>query len=245
MKLASINIERSKHLKEVSDFVRSYNPDVLLLQELCERDIGLFEDLMGEYGLYAPVVLHPAEEELEPMGVMIIAKMPLTQTSTQYYTGNGLRMEPIAMEIDEKGRTVVDASTNHRCLVSADIEGFRIGTTHFTWSADGEATPQQLLDVENLLLAAKAEASRGHGYLFAGDLNAPRGRTTFSRIAQNFTDAIPAHYTGSIDGTFHRAGNLPLMVDGLFHTPHYKVTNVLLNKGISDHMAITATVEKA
>jgi hypothetical protein len=35
------------------------------------------------------------------------------------------------------------------------------------------------------------------------------------------------------------------MVDGLFSTPGYLVSDVELHSGVSDHMAITANVAKA
>ena len=37
---------------------------------------------------------------------------------------------------------------------------------------------------------------------------------------------------------------LGLMVDGLFTTPKYIASNVKLEPGVSDHMAIVANIEK-
>jgi mRNA deadenylase 3'-5' endonuclease subunit Ccr4 len=47
IKLASVNIERSNHLDRVEKFLTGYQPDVLCLQEVCARDLPLFEQLMG------------------------------------------------------------------------------------------------------------------------------------------------------------------------------------------------------
>ena len=81
-------------------------------------------------------------------------------------------------------------------------------------------------------------------FVLAGDFNAPRGGEIFSHIAERYTDNIPPHYTTSIDGTLHRAGPIPFMVDGLFTTPSYRAKGVHLEFGVSDHAAVAATIEK-
>ena len=42
----------------------------------------------------------------------------------------------------------------------------------------------------------------------------------------------------------HRAGPLQLVVDGMFSTDDYSVSEVALHQGVSDHCAITALVSK-
>jgi len=131
-----------------------------------------------------------------------------------------------------------------KVLTSVEIEKggatFRVATTHFTWSEKGEASDLQKEDLGKLfpLLEGLRE------FVLCGDFNAPRGRTTFDAIAAKYKDNIPLEYTTSIDGSMHRAGNLPYMVDGLFTTPEYQASNVALNSGVSDHLAITATIHK-
>jgi hypothetical protein len=52
-------------------------------------------------------------------------------------------------------------------------------------------------------------------------------------------------YITSIDADLHRDGDKvrkPLMVDGLFTSPIYKCSNVRLQNGVSDHMAIVAEI---
>ncbi len=76
-------------------------------------------------------------------------------------------------------------------------------------------------------------------------------------IAAKYKDNIPAEYVWSLDMGLHRAANgglqegaaaqgLPgLMVDGLFSTPEYTISDVRMHDGISDHCAIVAQVTKA
>jgi endonuclease/exonuclease/phosphatase family metal-dependent hydrolase len=78
--------------------------------------------------------------------------------------------------------------------------------------------------------------------ILCGDFNAPRGREIFSRLAKRWHDNVPLHYVTSIDPKLHRAGPLQLMVDGVFSTTDYRVRNVVLHQGVSDHCAITADI---
>ena len=47
--------------------------------------------------------------------------------------------------------------------------------------------------------------------------------------AAHWHDNIPEGYTSSIDPALHKAGPLPLMVDGLFSTPDYRVVDVVMH----------------
>ena len=66
----------------------------------------------------------------------------------------------------------------------------------------------------------------------------------FGRLAAQWTDHIPPTYATSLDPALHRAGPLQLMVDGIFATADYGVSEVVLHQGVSDHCAITARVAK-
>jgi endonuclease/exonuclease/phosphatase family metal-dependent hydrolase len=246
IKIASINIERSLHLPRVEAFIKHHQPDVLCLQELCERDIPFFEKLMGGKLFYAPMMLHPSEQQLEPNGIGIIAGTPLENSAEYYYSGQRTPVTTIEFTHLDTANGGIQKSVKpesvSRVLIAATVQGFRIANTHLTVTREGESTPEQRADAAKMLTFAKTEAERAGGLLLCGDFNAPRGRATFSLIAESFIDGIPAHYTTSIDGSLHRAGQLPYMVDGLFHTPTYKLENATLHSGVSDHMALTATL---
>src|SRR3569623_473248 len=111
-------------------------------------------------------------------------------------------------------------------LAMADIERdgemFRIATTHFPVTAHGEATDFQREDMKNLLSLLEKEGE----FVLTGDFNAPRGGEIFAELASRYKDNIPPTITTSIDGMLHRAGQLPHMVDGIFSTPGYLVSNV-------------------
>lgn len=244
LRIASINIERSKHLHRVSKFLEWYQPDVLCLQELCQRDIPFIEDLIGHAVAYAPMCNHPAETDFEPVGVALAAWGAMDDISTEYYHGKADSIPDIRF-ITTDGHRYADNDSVADVLICGTYQGFRIGTTHLNVTRQGESTPTQRTMAHNLVTCAQAQAARAGGLLLCGDFNAPRGRATFDILAAAFTDGVPAHYTSSIDGSLHKAGQIPFMVDGLFHTPSYKLEDAALHTGVSDHCALTCTLSKA
>lgn len=241
--LVSVNIERSKHLDRVLPFVERERPDILCLQEVVERDLSMIGSTLSAVDYrYAPVSEYPAEVEYAVEGVAIFSRLPILRSSIDYYRGS--KESVAAMRIDASGSPIDPAYDMNcpliRATVAKDGAEFSIATTHFTWSAAGLPTDEQRRDMSRLI----ALLERDRSVVLCGDFNAPRGGEIFARLASIYTDNIPPEYSTSIDGDLHRAGPLPYMVDGLFTTPEYVAKDVRLVNGVSDHMAIVATIEK-
>jgi len=124
--------------------------------------------------------------------------------------------------------------------VEKDGQEFTFVTTHFIWTPNGDPSDLQHESLAKLWPILNTLPP----YILSGDLNAPRGRAIFDEIATRLHDNIPADVTTSIDGTLHKAGKLELMVDGLFSTPEYKLSNVRVEGNVSDHKALVAEVER-
>lgn len=237
-KLISINIENEKHIERVLDFISREKPDVLCLQEVLECDVPVFEKALDARSVFAPMGILPiADSREEIIGVGIFSSFPLDDVQSHYYAKYG--KEP-------RSWTDEAADPTDRVLLSADITmddtSYTIATTHFTWTPDGQATDRQRRNLSTFLdiLSTYDEI------LFSGDMNAPRGMETFEAIAKRYQDHIPPEYLTSLDPELHRIkGREHLMVDGLFGTPHYRTTDVRLQSGISDHMAIVATISSS
>lgn len=242
LRMVSVNVERSKHLGRVLPFLREVQADIVCVQELCERDIPQFEKVLGLSCTYAPVGPHPADApETEPVmtGVGVFAQD--ARVRIEYYKGS----EENAMSGPARSKAT-DAP-----LITADVrkgeDGFRILTTHFTWTPDGKPSDEQRTDVGALL---ELLGMKG-GFVLCGDFNAPRGGEIFSRLAMLYQDAIPPEYATSIDVSLHKVGTInpqemaDKMVDGLFLSSGYEASDVRLQFGVSDHAAIVATIRKA
>lgn len=239
MKLVSINIELNKHYKTVFDFLKQENPDVICLQELLEDDFENFKKVLDKQGIFKPHSrvgedLHLQDIKEKKGGVAIFAK-DIIDSGSIYYEGNEDNLLKTYSEY------VTGENNKNSVLVWIDImnkEGrsSRFITTHVPVTKGGESTPYQLEVVDNLL----KELDSLREFILCGDMNAPRGKETFSRIAKKYKDNIPGEYKTSLDQNLHRVKNLQHMVDGLFTTTKYQASNVKLIDGISDHMAIVA-----
>lgn len=239
LRLVSLNIERSKHLDLVIPFLEKANAEVVCLQELMERDISLFEKTLGMRGVFAPMTVHPSEGMQGIMGIGIFSRLPVQKTSSMYYVGSADVIPNFETITVEKKHAI-----NH-ALVTYTVEkegiSFTVATTHFTWTPRGYSTDDgQRRDVQELLKLLEHIGE----FVLCGDFNAARGGEIFSTIASVYEDNVPLTYTTSIDGNFHRAGQLPYMVDGLFSTKGYAVSGVEIVCGVSDHCALITTISK-
>ncbi len=243
LKLISLNIEMDKHLPRVLPFLEREQPDVVCLQEVFEKDMGLFEKTLGMSGRFEAVsvvdisyvngVLGPDEELAQkgPQGVAMFSKLPVRSEGVEYYHG-------------EPGEVPRHSADYNRLFLwrAVEKEGtlFTIGTTHFTWTPDGNISREQAEDMQKLFTIVEGFPE----IAFCGDFNAPRGREMWGKLAERYRDNIPGEYVSSIDPLLHRAEGLEVMVDGLFTTPGYRAFDVKLVEGVSDHKAVVGYLER-
>jgi endonuclease/exonuclease/phosphatase family metal-dependent hydrolase len=239
LKLVQLNIERDKHLDLVLPFLREQDPDVVCMQEVADHTAKMFEEELNLHVHFVPMNRR-MDESPHIQGVAIFSKFPFTKTWGEQYAGPEGELATYSDDTPEAKH-----QTQRFVLALAELtkDGatFRVATTHFPWTQGGEASDFQREDMQKMLeILAKDD-----GVVLAGDFNAPRGGEIFAMLAARYKDNIPAHYTSSLDGSLHRAGPLPYMVDGIFSSPDYEVSGVTMHSGVSDHCAIIATVSKA
>ncbi len=236
--LIQLNIEESRHLGRIIPFLEERQSDILCLQELNKKDIPHILDALSETTTYvfAPM-MHTSEEAV--IGIGIFSSHPLQETFILPYT------DPSGQKhIRDNTDIHTKHATETRVIAGADIETdegiFRILTTHFTWSAEGQPDDYQRKDMVSLL----SQLDILNDFVLTGDFNAPRGGEIFALLAEKYIDHVPLKYKTSIDGTLHKAGPLPYMVDGIFSTPAYEVTDVEMICGVSDQCALIAHITK-
>jgi len=239
LSLVTLNIERDKHLERIKPFLLERQPDVVCLQELVEDDIQFFEELLGAVCFFVPMTRMQTDRGFMTEGVGIFSRTGFASTSFMQLGG---KEGDLTTYVD--GTSEEKNESQRYVLAVADIEHegetFRVATTHFPVTVHGETNDIQL-GVVNSFLSKIA----GLGELVVtGDFNAPRGRTAFSLLADHLTDNVPLEYDSSIDADLHRAGPLPYMVDGIFSTSGYRVSEVEMVCGLSDHCALAGFVER-
>ena len=240
IRFASINIEGHRHREAVVSFLRDFKPDVVCFQELFENDISFFEEALRMTCSFFPTMqwnpdVGNSESTSCPEGVGIFSSLPVSNVRKDFYYKSNANLPTFILG---------DETTLHRGLLRVtakkENESYTIGVTHFTRTPDGSTSEKQREDLKNLLklLADTPEI------ILCGDFNAPRGGEIFTNLSEVYRDNIPPYYTSSLDPKLHKLQNRKLlMVDGLFSTPGYKVTDAKLSEGVSDHVAVTACID--
>ncbi|MBI2025341.1 endonuclease/exonuclease/phosphatase family protein [Candidatus Kaiserbacteria bacterium] len=229
----------NKNLGRVLPFLSDRQADVVCLQEVREDALPVIAEAAGNYYFYAPMCGGKIHGAPSTVGIAIFSRLPLLQTKARYYVGAAHRI----VELDEQTLESRRATT-YRALAFGGVQRgdtvYRIVTTHFTWTPDGKADEFQRHDLQKMLGLLQKEGE----YLLCGDFNAPRGGEIYKTLSQKLKDNVPAHYVTSIDPERHRIKGLKSMVDGLFTTSGYVVSDVRLHFGVSDHGALEAVVSR-
>lgn len=249
LRLVSLNIEGHKRLELVNNFFKTTQIDVLMLQEVFEGDARFLAQSLGMRYVFAPMCHRPlnyADGDLHEWGIAMLSKHPLRAKVSRY--GEGSEDLP-ELKIGPKGEPLVHAT---RTLIFGRVEKnsvpYDLANTHFTWSENGSATDQQRDDLRDFLGLLKYTPE----IVIAGDFNSPRRNKNgvigegeiYSKLTKHFIDRLPPHIKTTIDGKFHRAGFLQLVVDYLFTSPGYEAENVYVVNGVSDHWAVMAQIHK-
>jgi endonuclease/exonuclease/phosphatase family metal-dependent hydrolase len=245
MKLISLNIEGNKHFDRVLPFIEGENADVICIQEIFENDIERFL-AFGYTSTFLPMTIKPVDGISQIQGIAMCTRIP-QKNIQQYYYSNDFE------EIPTFNKNDINNTVMHGVILSDfEFKGstFTIGTTHFTWTPAGESPClEQQTDLDSFLLKIKEYAP----HVMCGDFNIPRNiNSLYQKLIQNYSDAIPSHYTSSLDKNLHRLGITPdairlfetFMVDYVFTQKPYIPKDVRLAFGISDHAAVVATIER-
>ncbi len=241
LKLISVNIQQDKHHNTVLNFLEKEKPDVVCLQEVFKKDLSTYENALGMKSFFKPMCYFLSSAgEYELLGIAILTKQ-MTNFNYQYIVGDEKDIPKFIHSKDP----LKERNTINILIMWGDIEYnsqyYRISNTHFTWTQGGLSLPFQKEDAKILVNVLEDEVRE---FVLVGDLNAPRGFGTFEMLSGKYKDNIPLEYDSSIDPKLHKVPGLLRMVDGLFSTPQYSVSNVEFMEGVSDHKALVANIEK-
>lgn len=233
--LLTLNIENDRHLDRVEAAIAEHLPDVVCLQEVLEANCARLASVGGYDVKFALGGRQPRPSgEERNWGVAVLTRIPVRrQVETCYAADPVVR---VLRHPDDTRRVVLMTELEHQG------QPYRIATTHFTWTPDGHISQLQKADFTRLDRALADYAD----YVLCGDFNAPRGREMFGKFVDELglVDHLPADVTTTLDARFHRAGPLELVVDTIFSTPEYRVTDMRVLDGISDHKGILGIVER-
>lgn len=233
-KIVSLNMERHKHFDKVHDFLRKEDQDIVCLMEAAENDLRQLQGDNYPYVVYATNDAMPSSEGKGTTGVAVLSKKPI-ENPEKFYCGE----EDLAF-LTEPGM-----GTHAPILITAQIGEIQIGAIHFTWTKDGSVDDRQRKHVGILLDYLKSKGE----IVVCGDFNIPRPNEMYQEIAKNYKDNIPSVITTTIDPNLHRvnqieSGKLQYVVDYVWTSSKYEVSNLRVVEGVSDHCALVFDVEK-
>ncbi len=234
----SLNIEADRNLDNVRDYLKTNTPDVVFMQEVYKVHA---EELAAQFGYHLTFAPHVDfniyEHIFKPLGEWGIATLTKIRPATvqiDYYS------EPPVVIPHEFMKTL----KHPRALIVSEIESdgvyYYFANTHFTWALTTDADVAQYPDY----LRLQELLDKVPSFVLAGDLNANRGSRVYQELASRYIDHLPKSVESTIDPILFRKPELKLVVDHLFSTPDYKIDNVQVISGLSDHCGITCTVSK-
>lgn len=245
MKLISLNIEGGRNEELSLPFIEKEDADVVCLMEAPEFWCEKLE-VLGYHTTFAPMQLRnnsvrPAFVE----GIILASKNPY-QSTTEYYHGSETSItQELHRAADTVSRPVIIAEIEH------ESQTYTVATTHMSVTLDGTPNEHQRDCVAKLLTTMEQHEP----HIICGDFNMPRGvNDLYEEVTKRYTDAIPAHYTSSLDRNIHRMGNDPglnapifdtFMVDYIFTQTPYTAKDVRLEFNLSDHAGVVATIDKS
>lgn len=240
--VVTLNIEGNKHFDRFSPVLGRINPEVICFQEVFAEDLPELAIRLGftlDQYEFLPMTTVSAENTYNispkgPWGIAILSRLDHEDFSHLYYKGEGSLPEFTTPNS-------VDRGILYTTFYARSGQAIPLGTTHFTWTGDGESSPEQATDFESL----KHIVNGLPPHVLCGDFNSPRGKETYTKFGQLYKDGLPQEVTTTIDGTLHYAGNLPLVVDTVFYQAPFEVEVVEVLEGVSDHKGISFRVHSA
>lgn len=235
LKIICLNIEQDKHFERFIPFFKEQRCDAILLQEVLEKDIPYLEESTGMKSVFSPLKYLYDDTREELLGILTLSNLPFSKKESFYYVGSGSEIPRL--------KWGEPATRMPRAVLLIELikenERYCLLNTHFTWTPDGKPNEQQHRDLDGFFKIL----SNIPEFILCGDFNSPRDTAIFDLISKKYKDNIPHHITTTIDKNLHRAGDLNLVVDGLFTTPKYEVKSIEIVDSLSDHCAILAELK--
>ena len=233
-------------------------PDVLCLQDIPYRDLSLFE--RWPYVTFGPMTNHiigvGEEAKRAVVGIAVASRYFLTDIAHHTYWGDGTLKDLQGIKdnqrhLGEESDRLVEA-TEDRLVICASVEkegvGYDLANTHGMWVRGGVTNDVQRQSMKRLRDILADEAQMRDGIVLASDLNFGRGGEIYDMFTEWLADRMPPEIDHTLDPE-HPVSKKGIKVvsDHIMSCPEfldsYLVNDVKLHLGVSDHAAISATIE--
>ncbi|MFA6519711.1 MAG: hypothetical protein WCT41_02725 [Candidatus Paceibacterota bacterium] len=238
-------------------------PDVLCLQDIPERDLPWLRR-QWRHVAFAAMTNHLINGHRAVVGIAILSRYPMIYITRHTTWGNGKLKDlqgvndknerfPPTKETDD----LIDTTEDRRAIcvtVIKDNRKYNIATTHGYWVRGGATSDRQRESTRKLLEFLTREGNARDGLFLAADMNFGRGGEMYQmvtagrHIAVGFSDKMPANIDNTLDPDhpFVKKGG-KVVTDWFFaqnrHDRSFVLSDVRLRSDVSDHCALSATVE--
>ena len=176
-----------------------------------------------------------SKDDAEGWGVAIGSRYRLADVQQDYYHGTREDSDKVVLN---NGAQATSSLLQARLDIGS--ARFNFGTTHFTWHNRAEPSDEQLRDFIKLAVLLDSTPD----LVLTGDFNSPRGHPIFDSIARRYRDNISSDVDITFDTGVRPGAIWRLVIDGFFTSEHYRVPNLRMVQGLSDHQGIIAEVQK-
>ncbi len=247
IKIFNLNLEGHHHLQSrILPFLAEEKPEIVCFQEVFKSDLPLFAEFGYQGRFQAMTQIKPdsffKQSVAGEFGLFLGSKLPIVAGDFSLYRGDP-DATPVAPKILGKNPQIANIFNRYLgwIKVKKAEEVYTVATTHFTYDPGGEVNQLQRQDLTKLLNITNQLPP----HLLTGDLNTPRGKELWSRLARHYQDNVPAEVETTIDNQLHRADReLKLVVDAFFSQPPYQVKSLQVLSGLSDHKGLLGLVAK-
>ncbi len=242
MKLVSLNMEGDRHLPEVTALLKKEQGQVVCLQECFRADLDLLKSAGNyQYGYFQPMAVIGDKNRYGisnrgEWGLTILSNYEFKSMKSPFYDGSKSKIPTFKDGLPNSLNRYVFGGK-----VDLDGQSITILNTHFTWSSKGTEEEAQLKAYPNLLKILDSYSE----FVLCGDFNSDRRTSTiYQDLAKRYIDWLPIEIDSTLDPILFRKPNVKVAVDTIFSTRHYKLTNIHLVGGVSDHQAVLAELIK-
>lgn len=235
----SLNIEADLHLDNITHYLKDNLPDVVFLQEVYKIHAISWAEQFGYHVSFVPHVdFNIAEHIFKPLGewgIATLTKLRPVRVTVDYYSEPPVTIPHEFMKDLKHPRSLLTTT-----LSTKNGEIYTFANTHFTWALPHDADIAQWPDY----LRLQKILDKLPSFVLAGDLNADRTSLVYKELSSRYLDHLPRDLKTTLDPVLFRKPELKLVVDHLFSTPDYKMSNVQVLTGLSDHCGIKALIAK-
>lgn len=236
LSLFSLNIEADLHLKNITEYLKINQPDVVFLQEVYKIHAEEWGRQFGYHVSFAPHVdFNTYEHIFKPLGewgIATLSKVKPTKVQIDYYSEKPVVIPHEFMKVLKHPRSLLVTE-----LVDSGAK-YVFANTHFTWAMPDVADVAQYPDY----LRFQKLLDQLPSFILAGDLNASRDSLVYRELARRYHDQLPKNLESTLDPIHFRKPELKLVVDHLFTTADYVCEEVAIVTGLSDHCGIKANI---